>query len=382
MTGAEHSSSLPRGPDGGGEAIRITSVAEASLSNAAIRAFYAKHWARSIALSREDFAFWQFNKAPGADGRNHSMVALMGDEIIAVMGVTPAVFLFDGHERRGAELTTWVVAPEARGRGVGHDMLSALQTRFDLLTGSSISAAAVPLYLAAGFTFFAHIPRYFYISDFETLPRFAAASDSALRVSARRQAAAVPLEWCATPVSAAALAPEAGALFAFGHFARDAKRLAWRYDDHPAFCYEAFSVHGAGNSGTGAGVILRADRVENTPILHLIDVFGDPEDVPAALAFIEAEARNRGAAFVDISLTSGPVSALLRTRGWSSAVDDPLVELPSLFYPVELRRPATTSMAIWAREGGEHLYDMSRLHVTRGDMDLDRPTLAWYEAQT
>ena len=61
-------------------------------------------------------------------------------------------------------------------------------------------------------------------------------------------------------------------------------------------------------------------------------------------------------------------------------MDDPLVGLPSLFHPVELRIPPTTSLVIWAAEDRARLYDFSQLHLTKADLDLDRPTLAYLEA--
>ena len=68
------------------------------------------------------------------------------------------------------------------------------------------------------------------------------------------------------------------------------------------------------------------------------------------------------------------------SRGWSSAVDDPLIDLPSLFYPVEFRRPPTSSVVFWAKENKSTLYDFANLTFMKGDLDLDRPTLAYYEA--
>jgi hypothetical protein len=161
--------------------------------------------------------------------------------------------------------------------------------------------------------------------------------------------------------------------------ARDRDRLAWRHDQHPAFTYEAFAVRDAAGTGPGAGVILREDLIANTPIMHVIDLFGALEHLAAALAFVAQEASRRGAAFVDISATAGPLVAQLRARGWSSAVDDTLIEMPSLFHPIELRRPPTTSIALWGRHAREQLYDFSRVQISRADMDLDRPTLHWYE---
>jgi len=329
-------------------------------------------------LTRQDFCDWQMNAAPEAHGMNHSVVAMQGDEILATMGVTPAQFSMAGKHCQGAELTTWVVAPEARGKGIGSGILGYLQDRYEVLTGAGITAAALPLYLGAGFTFLAHIPRFFYISDFAKAEVFAPISDVARRVQSKRQSQAARPLWHAERMPAAALF-SAAKLSAFGHFDRSTERLAWRHDRHPAFAYDAFLVHQTAAGGEGAGVILREDICEQVPILHVIDLFGAPEHLEAAMAFVEQEAHRRGAAFVDISLTAGPLIAQLRARGWSSAIDDPLIEMPSLFHPLELRRPPTTSMVIWGQNARTALYDFGRLHITRADMDLDRPTLHWYE---
>lgn len=363
--------SAPSDPGAPG-GLRIGAAYDLGLTDDAICDFYRRHWARPIALSREDFTRWQMREAPGAGGRNHSVAAVEGGRILAVLGATPARFRHEGRALNGAELTTWIVAPEARGRGIGGRILAHLQARYEVLTGAGITAAALPLYLKAGFTFLAHIPRFFFVADFATIIRFATASDAALALTRHRQSLAPRRASHATPCPAAALAGLSDTIAA-GHFARDAERLAWRYDRHPAWRYEAFRV---GN----AGVVWREDRVLDTPILHLTELFGAPADLPAAIGFIEAEAEARGAAFVDATQTSGMIGAQLRARGWSSAVDGPLVELPSLFYPVELRRPPTTSLVIWAREHREKLYDFSGLCIGKGDMDLDRPTLAWYES--
>jgi hypothetical protein len=261
---------------------------------------------------------------------------------------------------------------------VGKRILAYLQDQYDVLAGGGITGAALPLYLGAGFTFLAHIPRFFYVADFNKIQVFTEVSEAERRVQMQRQSKAEDLRWKAESVPAAALI-FAGNLSGYGHFCRSSERLAWRHDHHPAFKYEAFLVHDESSGGPGAGVILREDCVEQTKILHVIDLFGEPAHIGAAIAFIENEAARRGTAFVDISLTAGPLIAQLRARGWSSAIDDPLIEMPSLFHPVELRRPPTTSMVIWGREKRAQLYDFSRLHITRADMDLDRPTLHWYE---
>jgi GNAT superfamily N-acetyltransferase len=344
------------------------------VATAEIAAFYRDHWARPIALSLPGFADWQFCAAPEAEGRNHCVLALRGDRILGVMGVTPAVFHPGPARLRGAELTTWIIAPEARGQGIGQRILAQLQASFDILLGAGITAAALPLYLGADFAHLAHVPRFFHIADDSGLHRFAQPTAAALALVRGRQARAPTRPHSATACAAADLAPLAGGLRALR---RDAPGLDWRFDRHPVYRHECHRVTDAQAPGRGAGIVLRADRVADTPILHVLDLFGDPADLPAAIAFAEARARQLGAAFVDITATSGLLAGHLRARGWSSAVDDPLVELPSLFHPVELRRPPTTSLVVWARQGREGLYDLSRLHVTKGDLDLDRPTLAY-----
>lgn len=359
-------------------AVRIATAAEAGLADDELADFYRTHWARPIALSRADFTGWQMSAAPGAEGRNHSVVAMTGKQIVAVMGAHPAAFVHRGEVMPGAELTTWIVAPEARGMGIGRRILGFLQERHQVLLGSGISAAARPLYLAAGFALLAHVPRFFHVADFDLIRHFVDAPTPALSLTQRRQADAPAVGWTATPTSAASLASLA-TLPGLSHLRRDAARLDWRHDRHPIFHYQAFLVHDADAPGAGAGVILRADLINGVAIMHMVDLFGDAADLSAALAFVECEARNRNAAFVDFSGTNGSLVGLIRARGWSSAVDDPLVELPSLFHPVELRRPATTSLAIWSARGRETLFDFGRLHLTKADLDLDRPTLAYLE---
>ena len=344
--------------------------------------FYSLHWARPICLGREDFAAWQMCGAPESQGLNASVVAVRGGQLLAAMGVTPATFNLDGTALAGAELTTWIVLPGARGLGIGQRMLAHLQTQYDILAGAGISAAALPLYLGVGFAFLAQVPRFFHIADFQKVRAFVDAPDAAFRLTTKRQQAGPFRQWQATPCSSAALAPQAaiGAM-SQAFFRRDALGLAWRYDQHPTFRYEAFSLRSRDTAGHGMGVVLREDMAVNTPILHLVDLFGDARDAAAALSFVEAKAVRRGAAFVDFSATAGALTALVRARGWSSAVDDPLVELPSLFHPVEMRRPTTTSLVLWSREGRARLFDFGRLHLTKGDLDLDRPTISFLEGR-
>ena len=359
--------------------IRILSVSEAKLSNSEVCGFYEKHWERPIALARNDFFTWQMNQAPDGEGHNHSIVALQGDKILAVMGVTPTQFLAEERTYEGAQLTTWVVSAEARGKGIGTGTLKFLQNRYAILAGAGITESALSLYLRAGFTFLAHIPRFFSVVDFVKAQVFTDVSPLARAVQERRQMSSGQSSYSFEKVSAVELAVCAQSI-GCAHFGRDPEWLKWRFDLHPAFEYEAFIIRDPSLAGQGAGAVLRFDTVQDVPIVHVIDLFGAIEHIGSALTFVEDEAVRRGAAFVDISLTAGPLIGHLRARGWNSVVDDPHLKMPSLFHPLEMREPATTSMVLWARDAQARVYDFNNIHITRADMDLDRPTLHWYKS--
>lgn len=152
------------------------------------------------------------NAPPGAEGHNHSVIALEGDRIIAIMGTTPAPFVPQRATYKRAALTSWVVTSEARGKGIGKGILDYFQQRYQVLTAASISAAGLPPFLGAGFTFLAHIPRFFYVADFDKAQTFATMTDRAQRLTARRQTAPEAQRWQAKPVPAAELAIAAAAL--------------------------------------------------------------------------------------------------------------------------------------------------------------------------
>lgn len=360
--------------------IVIATATEAGVSNAEICAFYAKYWTRPIALTREDFVRWQFSTAPGADGQNHSVVAVSDGALIAVLGATPRSFETGNGIMNAAELTTWIVAPEAQGRGVGARILGFLQERYDVLTGAGITEQALPVYLKAEFTFLAHIPRFFFVSGFSKLSTFASPHPAALATVERRQNMAESIDFHAKQCSAAALGEvHVSASATVAQSQRSSAYLQWRYDSHPVFTYESFLVSEGGSDAPHVGVVIRQDDVGGVPFLHLVDVVGEPAGYTAAVAFLEAEAVKRGCAFVDASATCRHLNLAFRARGWNSAVDDPLIALPSLFYPVEFRKPPTTSVIFWSRSDKSSLYDFSGLHITKGDLDLDRPTLDFYQ---
>ena len=369
-------------------AIEVAPAHEAGVSSEAVAAFYAEHWNRPIALALPQFHDWQFVRAPESDGKNHSMVALSDDEIVGVMGLNPRAFLLQGEKVSAAELTTWVVSPAARGLGVGRGIMNALQERYDLMVGLGISDAAMPIYTTSGFRHLRRIPRFSRVHDLGRVREHARVERLGERLVSAWSRDALGIadqQFEAQPGPASELAPQgAEAARDANLFVRDADALRWRYDEHPTFDYQAHAVRDPALPGTGIGVVVRTDRAPveggTLDMLHVIDMFGDPAHASAAVAFVDDLARREGVAFADVFMGHTGLAAHFLAAGWFSGMDDGMLKLPHLFYPVELREPATTSYVIWARKNRATAYDMGRYLITKGDLDLDRPTLAYYDA--
>lgn len=358
----------------------VGSAAELGISPEVIRAFYRTHWASPTALTRADFYEHQFLDHPGAPDRDDTRVAIVDDQIVGVMGLTERPFLLDGARQRAAEGTTWVVDPEARGLGVGKAMLASIQREFDLFVGASITDEALRLYLPAGFQFLRLLPRCVRVLG-DDLPHDVAHADRlGVRLADLRAAPSL------TPFSATAITTASaldaslfsgpGTKGSMNGFVRDVPYFQWRYTAHPTFVYELHFVTGRGD---GAVVVTRSDEVDGVHFCHVVDVLGDARDLPAVVGFLDEYAIEHELAIVDFVGTNPVVVGQLRAGGWFSMVDELCLQVTHLFYPVEFRTPPTTSLMLWSRADMAGLLDVGRLHVTKGDLDLDRPTLSYYE---
>ena len=338
--------------------------------------FYGDNWKRRIALEVPSFYRWQFMEPPRNAGHDKCCVVVEDGDILGVMGLNERPFLLDSARKEGAELTTWVVKEGARGRGVGKAIMAYLQDRYEVLLGMGITDAALPLYRASGFGYMLQIPRFVRVFDAEAIAPYAQI-DHLAEALIEKFRDPERSKYKAEPKPARDLASIAARMEGdFDHFLRDGDYLRWRYEDHPVFSYEIYEVQGG---GSGAGVVFRRDEVENMRIVHVMDCFGDDDDMPAALTFIDDYCREKDAHVVDFYCTSGRVNRHFRARGWFSIGDDECFSFIHLFHPPELRDPPTTSLVYWASEDISSLMDSNRLYVTKEDLDLDRPTAATYE---
>jgi hypothetical protein len=357
--------------------IRIGDSCDFDISVEQVSAFYGENWPRRIALALPSFYRWQFAESPDANGRDHCCVAIGEDGgIVGVMGLHPQKFRLDGECRHGAALTTWVAS--RKGVGIGARMLEHLQNRYDVLLGTGITAAALPLYLAAGFRYVASIPRFLKVFRPETIETFGA-SDRLGRKLMRYWAPRDSFSGRVAEVSdwSGAAGVVAEALDGANHYARSASHLEWRFCRHPVFPYRCFIVE---SDAGRAFVVLKIEILPEFSIANVVECCADDRMMPTAIEFIESYCLHHAVDVADFYCTSTRHGGWFMKKQWFSILDDKALQFPHLFYPVELRSPPTTSLIAWSRGDALGLLDIGKLYLTKADLDLDRPTLAYYQA--
>lgn len=358
---------------------RILEVADAGIDAATVGAFIEAHWQRRVALSVPRFFDWQFLGAPGCEGRNRCLVLLdERDEVQGFMGVTPREFALDGRRLNGAELTTWILDDAVRGLGLGKAIVQRLQQSYGALIGMGISDTALPIYAMHGFKYMRYLPRYVRVFDPERVAPISKLDSLGERLI-RRAPEPIDMNFECRLIDFSEAAELAEPIHRnLNCTVRDEKYLRWRYAEHPVYEYEAYQVsHEAGS----AGVILRVDPVGDLRVLHVVDFMGAAADVPAVLAFLEGFGRDRELAMADFYCSADPIGHLFWSHGWFSSVDDFHTQIPNWFYPIDMRTPPTTSLILWARDGVGALLDRSRVYITKGDCDMDRPTTNYLEVK-
>jgi hypothetical protein len=360
----------------------IGDVKELNVRSEQVCSFYGQHWKRKIALSRDSFYKWQFTGSPSDAGDDHCMIAIASEthEILGVMGLNRRVFLLDGEPMNAAELTSWIVDENQVGKGIGAGILEAIQAKYDVLVGMGISEMALPIYMHHGFRYIAAIPRFIKVLNFEAIVPYAQYSSWVPKLTTYWASRGDGVPFHVDAVTEETLREiDAEAQRTFHYFSRDLPDLQWRYLHHPLFHYKPFIVSSK-SRGEGVLVCLREETsVLPLRMLHVLDVFGDERDIPAALSFIHRYGVERDFHVVDFYCTSTRVTRHLIGAGWFSVNDDTCFQFPHLFHPLELRIPPTTSLIYWSRTRFSELADLSKLYITKQDCDLDRPTLETYD---
>lgn len=340
-----------------------------------VQDFYTRHWQRQIALSNPFFYQWQFLNKPCNTGIDECVVAISADQIAGVMGVNSRAFSLKGNLYPGAELTTWVVSEDHRGKGIGPAIIQNLQSQYYVLAGTGITSDALSIYLRSGFHYIRYIPRFVRVYDTEQISDYAYIEPLAAKLIKQRLKLSSVNEYKVfSPCS-----DDWDALFKkFAErnnvFDRSSPWIEWRYSHHPHFKYEMTALRGSAYKSVV--MCWRTDVLPNgAKILRILDIVGDVDMYPAALAYIDQYCNEAGCSLADFFCTSSSVRAVMAVHGWFSTLDEPFFKFPHLFAPIELRDPATTSLIIWSRCEQSSILNMSNLYITKQDCDLDRPTM-------
>ncbi len=354
--------------------LEIGTVSSLGVDQGELRAFIGEHWHHQIALTVENFYEWQFTASPDNAGIDNTVVVIdkLGN-IHGFCGLNDRKFFLEGQPFKGAELTTWIHSEKARGQ-YAIAVLQFLKKRYDVLIGTGISDSAWPLYLHSGFKIVAKLPRFVRVFDWKALKNCADITPLGRRIL-RNTGSVEEVTFSSTPTTLEDC-EELVKQFrvAFNGLSRSPEHLRWRYERHPYFNYEINRVTSKGSDGL---LVLRYEHKysEGLKFVHVIDLIGAPNVIPAMISCAEQKALAYGASFIDMTSTASLHAAATWTRGWTSILDEPMVRIPNRFYPIEQRVPPTTSMTLWSRHNMDSLLDLGKLCFTKGDCDLDRPTM-------
>lgn len=341
-----------------------------------IKEFISKNWSKNVILLNENFYKWNFINTHMFDFMDNCLIAIdyESDKIVGFIGVTARNFVINNEPIKGAELTTWIIDENARGN-TGTEMLLYLKKKYDVLVAMGISKLALPVYLFNGFKYIKGIPRYVKIYNFNKIKDICYHSNLSKLFIQRQKRKKYILEYNFKKIDY--IDKNLDININKNSFIRDWRYLNWRYIKHPFFKYEIYEL--SINYNYKILVVIRLDIKENYRFGHIVDIIGDINKIineEFILDFIDIYSKNNELDFIDIYCTDISIGSFFWKNGWTSTLDDiDYLQVPSLFYPIELRIPATTSIVIWS--SNEKIYNINKLYITKGDCDLDRPTIEY-----
>ena len=358
----------------GERSVEVGAASDLGVAGEEIRQFWRRHWQRIVALTLPEFYDWQFLNAPSNLGKDTTRVATLGSRLVGVLGVTEHPFILDGKKLSCAELTTWIIDPDMKGHGIGLRMIRDVMAHYQALIGSGISDSALKIYMQSGVNYMRLMPRLFRIYNVDAVRPYAKITPFGEKLALIRAAAPRDSALKINSVPAADLGDLAEeTLSGKNHALRDAAHLGWRYDQHPKYRYEAYRINDR------CGIVLRRDTILGMNFAHVLDVFSPDNARMDVTAFIDEFARTNALAAVDFYCTSSEITASFLAAGWFSTIDDKMFQLANLFYPPEFLDTQTTSIICWADGKRERIGNYSKLYMTKGDVDMDRPPMRYLE---
>lgn len=355
----------------------LTEVANTDIDSGSLCKYIEKNWIRQTVLSIVDFFEWLLKYYPAGNGVNRSLVIVnrKTSDMHGFFGITPRRFIVNGNTLSGAELTTWIISEEARGRSFASQMLTHLISNYDFIFAvGGVTAPALDVYKRMGFKHISSIPRFYKIYNLERTRAISNITDLGLKLLSKiniRVESVPPVEEF-NPASSYKNSYER-----MNCYTRSVADIVWRYIKHPFHKYKIFVINP--NSEKEVFLVLRIEQHEFIRLCHVIDFYGYEEGFLDALNFIDYHCLNNNVDFADFYCLSSQITKYFWCNGWFSALDDSQVTVPHLFNPLELRNPPTSSIIMHSPKHLIQLCDINRLYITKGDGDLDKPTISFLQ---
>ena len=346
-----------------------------------IRNFYKKNWSNDIILANKNFYKWNFIENPSNSKKDYNCIAVsQSNKILGIMGLSRRDFFLEKKKISGAELTTWVLDKNFRGRGLGKNMLVFLKKKFDVLIGSGITDEAKKVYLLNGFSFVKHIPRFFKIYKRDNMDNFIKIKDYAdnlfdhQKITVIESTKSYKLENISNKNS---LIADSTLKKKSNLFFKSKKWLIWRYLKHPFFKYSIYCIRTNNNK---AFFVMRFDEISKMKVGYLVDIFGNHRIIKLIPRIIDQLAQKKKINVVEFYSTFGMINSIFLKNNWVSVIDDDHIKFMNRLYPPRWVEPATTSLILWSKHRKESFYNFSKLYINKSDLDLDRPSIGFLKS--
>ena len=353
----------------------LTEAAEIGIESKALCEYIDKYWARQVALSLVDFFDWQLRYYPGGNGVNRSLVIIdkKTNDIGGFFGITPRRFILNGNIIRGAEITTWMVSEGLRGMSFASDMLNHLINNYDFICAvGGMSDAALDVYKRTGFKHIRWLPRFYKIYNLKQTKAISNITHLGFKLLSKIN---ISIKTIPDVEEFNSTSNYKNFYENLNCFSRSFADIEWRYINHPYFKYKVFVINPNGEKEVF--LILRVEEHESICLCHVIDFYGYEEGFLDALNFIDYYCVNNSVDFADFYCLSSYITKYFWCNGWLSVLDDFQVTIPHLFNPIELKNPPTACVIMYSPRHLTQLCDINRLYITKGDGDLDKPTISY-----
>lgn len=271
--------------------------------------------------------------------------------------------------------------PEYRGRGINGKIVSYMHGNFDMSGVIGMTLNAAVFYQKLGYHGF----------DLQRFSRYICALDECIfevvGQMGQDQNMAKTLIQIQSEKSAKPISPSIQKItrqnfkrysFAMNSPARattvrDKKFLEWRFFNNPYIDYEIFGF--VQNDNVSSYIAIREEILQPTGrgVSRIIDIFGDPNEIPDLLAAARSLALEKQHLYLDFSMFGTIYAQILKDFGFSELHDENYALLPQVTAPIE-NRPNHEYLLLQSKLHQQKLNQLKKedVYFTRIDSDRDR----------